>query len=139
MNQQEIFDTVAKHLFEQGEQSTAWDEDFKKNKCRYRDGIGKKGKVLKCAVGVLIPDEDYDPAMENGSSSVNAIMANENFKNKLPAYFATEQEFLYRLQRVHDIINNWHTTTKMIGALTEFAKMYNLNTDVLEGLKFDDR
>lgn len=33
------------------------------------DGIGHNGKVLKCAVGCLIPDEDYDPAFERKTVS----------------------------------------------------------------------
>jgi hypothetical protein len=56
MTNQEIFDTVALHLIKQGKQSI----DAAKGMCLYRGPNG-----LKCAVGCLIPDEVYDPSMED--------------------------------------------------------------------------
>jgi hypothetical protein len=53
MTPQEIFDTVAVHLMTQGKKSQGAGE------CLYRGPDG-----LKCAAGVLIPDEDYTPKME---------------------------------------------------------------------------
>lgn len=56
LTEQEIFDKVAAHLLEQGKK--AREGGFR----RYRAKVG--GKVLKCAVGALIPDELYDPLLE---------------------------------------------------------------------------
>lgn len=53
MNHQKAFDTMLNHLRQQGKPAVT-----EKGRCRYRvDG-------LKCAVGALIPDEEYEPAME---------------------------------------------------------------------------
>lgn len=56
---QETFDIVARHLLTQGVRSVdaaAGGEVL----CRYRSSLG-----LKCAVGVLIPDDLYTPSMES--------------------------------------------------------------------------
>ena len=58
MTQQEIFDTVLAHLRKQGK--AAMDD---KGNGQYR---GLDGTA--CAVGCLIPDELYDPLIENISS-----------------------------------------------------------------------
>lgn len=53
MNKQEIFTTVVSHLRRQGRKSLA------NNSCSYRGNDG-----AMCAIGCLIPDEEYNPAME---------------------------------------------------------------------------
>lgn len=55
MTPQEVFNTVATHLFEQGEMAY----DGSKESCMYRTDDG-----LKCAVGCLVPDETYSLGME---------------------------------------------------------------------------
>ena len=57
MTQQEIFDTVLEHLRKQGKASLSTEGD-----CTYRGPDG-----TSCAVGCLIPDELYDPLIENVS------------------------------------------------------------------------
>ena len=54
----EQFDLVAKHLLTQGSQSLAADG----RSCMYR---GENG--TKCAIGVVIADEFYDPSFEGAS------------------------------------------------------------------------
>lgn len=63
MDRQEIFDTVATHLLTQGHKA------FDLN-CKYHAKNGDK-----CAIGVLIPDELYDPVIEGFgvASSVSAL------------------------------------------------------------------
>lgn len=56
MTHQEIFDFVWTKLCEQGAKS------YENGKCRYRTSTR-----LKCAVGHLIPDDLYDPAMEGAA------------------------------------------------------------------------
>ena len=46
---QEVFDIVSKHLLKQNERS-----GFSDDSCSYRGPNG-----LKCAAGILIPDEEY--------------------------------------------------------------------------------
>lgn len=52
--EQEVFDQVVTHLLNQGERSVDAD-----GSCAYRGIDG-----LKCAVGCLISDEDYNDSME---------------------------------------------------------------------------
>jgi len=52
---QTIFDTVVDHLFTQGRPAVAGN-----GFCAYRGANG-----AKCAVGILIPDDLYDPKMDN--------------------------------------------------------------------------
>lgn len=54
MTSQDIFETMARHLLSQNEQSKNSSGD-----CRYRGDCG-----LMCAVGVLIADEHYSETME---------------------------------------------------------------------------
>jgi len=56
-DRQKVFDTMLKHLREQQVPATT---EF--GSCRYRTPGG-----LKCAVGILIPDEIYQPKFEDGS------------------------------------------------------------------------
>ena len=58
MTQQEIFDVVLAHLRKQGEAAV---DDL--DECQYRGPDG-----TSCAVGCLIPDELYDPLIENVSA-----------------------------------------------------------------------
>ena len=55
MTEQEIFDKVVLHLYQQGEPSITHG-----GRCRYR----LSGKM--CAIGCLIPDDMYSESMEGG-------------------------------------------------------------------------
>ena len=60
MNAQEIFDKVATHLSKQGHRA------FDDNACMYRSPNGDK-----CAMGCLIPDEEYNAdTMEGRGASI---------------------------------------------------------------------
>ncbi len=121
MTPQEIFDTVVVHLLQQGKQS-------KSHVCLYRSDDG-----LKCAVGALIPDSEYDPAMEfaviypfhcSNSTPIQS-WAQSNYPNDL--------KLLNRLQKLHDngpshSFNNPHDAWEEY-ILTEsqiIAKEFNL-------------
>ena len=56
MKKQEVFNKVAAHLLAQGKPA------LKGEDCVYRSKDG-----LKCAIGCLIPDENYTPEMERKS------------------------------------------------------------------------
>ena len=60
MTPQEVFDTVVAALVKQGRKSLAENGDPSISKdCRYRGDDG-----LKCAIGHLIPDDEYAEWME---------------------------------------------------------------------------
>jgi len=90
MNKQEVFDTVVNHLRQQGKKAF----DQRLGRCLYRTEDG-----LKCAVGCLIPDNEYSRMMENrshlnvDSPTLQKIIDQGNY------------ELLISLQRVHDALN----------------------------------
>lgn len=140
MTGQEIFDTVARHLFKQGHQAIGDD-----GMCAYR-GIGGD----KCAVGCLIPDEFYDPFIEGASAALlfsplepfNPMSAKtrELVKtNQFDSGLFENWSLLDELQNVHDQVENWDTTESMKRALELSAGMYRLSPSVLETLSFANR
>ena len=89
--QQEVVDTVAKHLREQGERSMAEDGDGDPM-CAYR---GEAGRM--CAIGCLISDGRYRPQWEG--IGVNHSMANVVYGREAGA---NERRLLRALQNLHD-------------------------------------
>lgn len=84
---QAIFDQVVEHLLTQGKRSVLDD-----GLCAYRKEDGSK-----CAVGCLIPDENYYEGLEGGDAYRNDVIA------ALP--FIADEEIkilLYHLQDIHD-------------------------------------
>ncbi len=88
MNAQEIFDTVAVHLIKQGKPAVAHSGQA----CAYKTADG-----LRCAVGVLISDEEYEDKMEG--KSVYTLLGNH--KEKL-ARLIEHENLLATLQNNHD-------------------------------------
>lgn len=116
---QEIFDFVANHLLAQN--GKAIENDM----CRYRSGN------LKCAVGALIADEDYDCKFEN--SSIRTL------RDKLEgSIFADISEpkliLLMHLQSIHDTrqVASWPE------ALSGLAKELSLNDEILKEFETDE-
>jgi hypothetical protein len=130
MTPQQIFDTVATHLFTQGQRAMVRDEDADDNTdfCAYRTSDG-----LKCAVGVLLPDELYVPVMEN--NSVYSLIRSFH----VPSWFHDHQSLLMRLQEAHDRPASWWTTGDMRGYLGDVAREFSLDRSILDNLKFADR
>ena len=85
---QEVFDLVVEHLFTQGR--PAYDGN---RGCMYRTHDG-----LRCAVGVLIPDDLYDPAFE--MSKADSVIQ-ELFDSDL-ADWREHTNLLNDLQLAHD-------------------------------------
>ncbi len=94
MEPQEAFDKMVSHLRKQGEQSKVRIG----KKCLYRSDTG-----LKCAVGCLIPDEDYCSDMENqGASSFRGF---PTFKG----WPAATLDVMSNMQGMHDntLVRGW--------------------------------
>ena len=113
---QEVFDLVTKHLFAQGR--PAYDGN---RGCMYRTHDG-----LRCAVGVLIPDDLYDPAFEmNKADSV----IQELFDADL-ADWREHKDLLLSLQVAHDNClrepDETFNTTALARHLRNVAKRYSL-------------
>jgi hypothetical protein len=95
VDKQAVFTTVANHLLKQGKRSVT-EEAFIAS-CVYRGDDG-----LKCAIGVLIPDELYTPSMEGKQATVliqtnPKLYAHLEIKN-----FFDDTNFLMELQQLHD-------------------------------------
>lgn len=103
MTPQDIFDTVAAHLYKQNKRSYKGNARMSGGFCVYRSPEG-----LKCAVGCLIPDEDYDPRMDDnecmrGGTYVSKLVdLAPELGFRLPAYFSANVALLASLQRAHD-------------------------------------
>lgn len=100
-NLQDIFDRTVNHLRAQGPSIDP------RGSCRYR--WEANGKVLKCAVGLHIPDEEYDEGFE-GDSLVNTKDAKgRRLKDLLDP---EALPLLMRLQECHDdnvkLGGTWH-------------------------------
>ncbi len=109
--EQEVFDIVSGHLITQNKRSSD-NEGY----CNYRNPDG-----LKCAAGVLIPDEYYDFSLEGYSWS--DLLA----KDEVPSDHSI---IISMLQLIHDDTE----PTEWKQELRSLAKRFSLNTTVLDEL-----
>ena len=133
MNNQEVFDTVAKHLFAQGHQSINEDND----NCVYR----MEGGNSSCAVGCLIPNKIYSKHMEG-----NGIRTIVELYPKLYKFFkGVDLSLLANLQYAHDTDTHWvgrkkdkGITSEMLIYLKVIANGHKLNLDVVRAHPLND-
>ncbi len=88
---QEIFTHVATHLLEQNERAEEHSGCSSVCKLRVKQ---VNNKTLACAVGCLIPDDDYHPDMDEDMFADN-LELQEYFPNHM-------HSLLENLQKVHD-------------------------------------
>lgn len=110
---QNLFDTIKQHLLTQNEQATRIDNDD----CVYRSSSG-----LKCAVGILIPDDEYIYTLEN--KGVTHVLENVKSLNYLQKNNKAIS-LLENLQNLHDNqpVEDWPD------ALEEIAEEFGLTTE----------
>lgn len=125
MTPQQIFDTVATHLFAQGKQALRDDGIH----CAYR---GQNG--TKCAVGCLISDDQYFKGIEG--HDVCGVLADYSFE--CPDWFRQERYLLVDLQDVHDDEDHWGGPEALSIALQRVARIHNLSPTVLDNLRFPE-
>lgn len=132
MTPQEIFDTVARHLFTQGERAGREHRDehgeFYDFECLYRAPGGKT-----CAVGCLIPDDAYRPSMEGSGADLLCRM----YADRLPEWMPLNVDLLDRLQGAHDYHINWKDDAAMKFALGVAADAHGLDKSILYTLSFN--
>jgi hypothetical protein len=114
VNNQEVFDTVARHLLTQQVRSVGEDRDG----CRYRGHNGRK-----CAIGALIPDELYLPEMEGKY----AHQLTDHYQPLAELLAGVDTELLGMLQSIHDVtpVDQW--SRELIRTATKF----HLSDDVV--------
>jgi len=92
MTNQEIFDQVYRHfVLESGKPSFTRDPITEEISCKYRGPDG-----ARCAAGLFIPDDKYDPKCEGFQCDKAFEKLNFNFNGDLA--------FLLKLQQLHDIL-----------------------------------
>lgn len=94
MNRQEVFNKVATHLLTQNAKArteTGWGNFI----CSYKADNG-----LKCAIGCLIPDDQYDKRIEGKSINLNPLLISI-LRNAIDLYI-DDINFLENLQMIHD-------------------------------------
>jgi hypothetical protein len=91
-----VFDTVKTHLMAQKRRAMSTRGDL----CAYRAPNGDR-----CAVGCLISDNNYDPAIEGASAGDEMVMRclDDEYKD-------ADQMLLVRLQDVHDNVEPFEWT-----------------------------
>lgn len=99
MNSQQIFDEIVTHIRTQGQR--AFNPDTRKCKYRYTlfDSDGNPSGVLKCAVGAIIPDKNYDRKIE-GKQAIEVCQL-----KAVPYKYRNSQkkiDMLSELQSCHD-------------------------------------
>ena len=109
LTKQEIFTKAYQGLKSQGFQRSVALDIFG---CAYRGAAGKK-----CAIGHLIPDENYRPSLEISCASSPKVRQAANIPD------GVSDEFLIELQRCHDMSSN---PTHMQNNLDRFIEKYNL-------------
>lgn len=129
MTEQEVFDTVVRHLAKQGGKAMEFipNEEFGggQTKCCYRTKGG-----ASCSIGCLIPDSEYDPSLEgHGVAYLSEV-------DKLPASLKKYRlELLRGLQRAHDMSV---TGVDLRNQLHYVAAGFSLDTSVLDSVTFPD-
>lgn len=129
MDHQTTLETVVRHMFAQGVQSGVAGVS-----CLYRGPNG-----TSCAVGCLIPDDQYDPKMDNSSWPTHIRSIAPRFRD-VPFFKELNEEdldFLADLQYVHDIDPNWNNTAEMKRAIKRRFSDFDLS--FMDELSFADR
>ncbi len=111
MTNQEAFETMVRHLRRQGKRSVR----IGAYTCLYRGPNG-----LRCAVGCLIPDDQYKRSLEGKAASCIA--------NKVPALSDIGPGLLSEMQSVHDDldVSQWEEGFK------DVAQVFSLTLPPLE-------
>lgn len=109
---QEAFDKVCAHIKAQGHPSRG--EEY----CLYRNGPDK------CAIGALIPDDEYSAALE-----LNNV---EDIADQVDALQGLDPRFLSRLQSAHDNAISEHWVPDALTRLREVAIEYELSPAAAE-------
>ncbi len=95
----------------------------KRTVCLYR-GLGDHS----CAIGMFIPDRDYNPAMEN--MTISQLMHPRRFGALMERIFGPpspdQLNFLTALQRMHDVAPHEQTHLKS-SDFKEFARVHKLD------------
>lgn len=130
---QEFFDKTITHFVKQGHPAGQYEKLFPVEpsiwQCKYRMSNGDR-----CAVGTHIPDDIYDAVMDEGYG-VRALI--EKFPQVRP-FLCPNTELMVALQHAHDNREHWINPSLMVNSLRDIARIFTLNTEVLDSLDFSN-
>ena len=134
MSLQKMFDTAAVGMLRQGKKS------IKNGDCQYRGSGG-----CKCAVGFLIPDDLYSPAIEGASIVYLKTRPDDGRRSQIELERILHQmkmlddgrmKLLIDLQEIHDTapMMNMHINTRLYWyrGLETIAQSHNLSTKSID-------
>lgn len=107
--EQEVFDIIKSHLLRQKQKS------LDKRTCKYRHGD------LRCAAGVLIPDECYDISFENLVWA--ALIGEKDFPRQ-------HYHLISTLQEIHDQYDPIEWEEQLRAVASYFKLKYERTTNV---------
>lgn len=119
---QQVFDIAARHLLTQ-KQRSATPRPGSKDRCLYRAPDG-----CKCAVGALIPDDIYEPGMDDGDSGI--ALLHSRFPVIRELFANVSLNLLSDLQDIHDDTH----PSQWAQSLRAHARLHNLSAAVVEEL-----
>lgn len=110
MNTQGLFDKVVEHLLTQNKRAAASNRE-----CRYRV------RHLRCAVGCLISDIEYNPNMEG--HNVAGLITGKYILPKTQTLFEDNLSLLTNLQDIHDLspVETWKEVLKNLADTHELV------------------
>jgi hypothetical protein len=126
LNRQLAFDDAAKHMAQQ--RSRAVGVVGKNQICMYRARDGKK-----CIVGAMIPDADYFPEYDFGSTPFHHVAKALDVKYGRLDWQLGDYDFLIELQGVHDCATNqkWDSLRRdLFIAFSDLSKRFGLDFSV---------
>ena len=129
---QQTFDTVAVHLVQQGEPSIL------RGSKSPRYYLEREGKVLRCAIGCLIPGDSYHAFVEG--KTVGTLLKSEQLADLQPVRKVLAQHderLLVRLQCAHDsqvaaVGSDAEWLRECVAELRGIAKLRGLSTEALD-------
>lgn len=125
MTPQEVFDTVVAALVKQGRKSLAENGDPSISKdCRYRGDDG-----LKCAIGHLIPDDEYAEWMEGMGTTTLLLELESRDMRGLSIYALIDEhnDMLGNLQECHDTSDDEDFVAEFLDAARREATHFHLD------------
>ena len=117
---QSLFETVARHLFAQGERSLST------RGCAYRGVNG-----TSCAVGCVIPDDLYRESMEG-----RGIMGVLGYPGVSDHLKGVHESLLLDLQVTHDAPDSWENSNRMTDCLVSVGSEHGLSVSFLDSCYF---
>lgn len=127
MTEQEIFDKVWHHFVTE-ENPRSFVETANGGTCRFRQDLTATCPV-RCAVGLFIPDDVYEPAMDDGCGSAYDLIELHELPPEIEGLFEEHATLFRELQSTHD--SSEHPTDLRTG-LRNIALRYGFTVPTAE-------